>query len=65
MWHGEEGVYKEKSVVNDVNEVVNRVDGYGTDEVNVDEDVDRVVEMMEGVEDKLGKRHHVFDLNSH
>ena len=42
----------------DVNEdVVDRIDGYETDEENVDEDVDRVDEMMEGVEDELGKRH--------
>ena len=40
IWQGEEGVYKEKSVVNyvnkDVNEDVARVDGYETDEENVD-----------------------------
>ena len=56
VWHGEEGVYKEKSVVEDVNnvadvneDVVDRVD-----EENVDEHMDRVDEMMEGVEDELG-----------
>ena len=48
--NGEEGVYKEKNVVEDVNIV------------DVNEDVDRVDEMMEGVEDELGKRPRVFDL---
>jgi len=48
--------------VADVNEdVVDRVDGYEMDEENVDEDVDRVDEMMEGVEDELGKLPRVFD----
>ena len=59
--HGEDGVYKEKSVVEDVNNVdvnedVDRVDGYETDEENFDEDVDYVDEMREGVEDELAKR---------
>ena len=56
--HGEEGVQKEKSVVEDVD----RVDVYETDEENVDEDVDRVDKMIEGVEDELGKCPRVFDL---
>ena len=47
----------------DVNgDVVHHVDGYETNEENIDEDVDRVDEMMEGVEDELGERPLVFDL---
>ena len=47
----------------DVNEdVVDRVDGYETDEENVDENVDRVDKMMVGVEDELGKHPCAFDL---
>ena len=67
VWHGEEGVYKEKSIIENVNnvnvnkDVVDRVDGYETDEENIDEDVDRVDEMMEGVEDELEKRPRVFE----
>ena len=43
-------------------DVVDHVDGYETDEENVYKGVDRVNEMMEGVEDDLGKRPRVFDL---
>ena len=54
--------FTKKSVVEDVNvdvnedfnENVDRVDGYEQDEENVDEHVDRVDKMMEGVEDELG-----------
>ena len=47
--HGKEGVYKEKSVVEDVNEdAVNHVDGYETNEENVDEDVDHLDEITSG-----------------
>ena len=64
---GEDGVYKEKSIVEDVNNVdvnedVDRVDGYETDEENVDEDVDLVDEKMEGVKDELAKRPRILDL---
>ena len=68
VWHGKEGVCKEKSVVEYVNnvnvseDVVDHVDRYETDEENVDEDVDHVDVMMEGVMDELGKRPHVFYL---
>ena len=43
-------------------DVVDRVDWYETDKEIVDEDVDRVDEIMEGVEDELGKRPYVFHL---
>ncbi|XP_057544615.1 uncharacterized protein LOC130823836 [Amaranthus tricolor] len=66
VWHGEERVYEEKSVdenVNgDVNEDVDCVDGYETDEENVNEDVNRVDDMMDGVKDELRKHPRVFDL---
>ena len=58
--HDEAGVYEEKSVNKDVNEDVDRVNGYETNEENVNEDIDRV-EMMDEVEDELGKRPRVFN----
>ena len=66
VWHGEEGVYKEKSVVEDFNEDINkdvdRVYGCETDDENVDEDVDGVDELIERFEDEFGKHTRVFDL---
>ena len=41
---------------------MDHVDGYEADEENVNEHIGRVDEMMEGVEDKLGKCPCVFDL---
>ena len=52
--------FTKKKVLLDVNEDVNLVDGYETDEKHDDEDVDRVDEMMEGIKDELGKRPRVL-----
>ena len=70
LWHGEEGVYEEKSGASNMHMhegavpcgEVSQMD-YECDNSG-DEDVDgvyRVDEMLEGVEDELGNNSHVFE----